>query len=78
MELKQEDLEIKYPILNAFYLPGLADPGVYPEISTVNTFRLVLGRYFGADLPLLPDRLYTYRDKAHLYDFNDITDRLLP
>jgi hypothetical protein len=74
----QEELEIKYPILNAFYLPGLADPGVYPEISTVNTFRLVLGRYFGADLPLLPDRLYTYRDKAHLYDFNDITDRLLP
>ena len=74
----QEELEIKYPILNAFYMPGLADPGVYPEISTVNTFRLVLGRYFGADLPLLPDRLYTYRDKAHLYDFNDITDRLLP
>jgi hypothetical protein len=74
----QEDLEIKYPILNAFYLPGLTDTGVYPEISTVNTFRLVLGKYFGADLPLLPDRLYIYRDKAHPYDFSEITDRILP
>ena len=74
----QEELEIKYPIFNAFYLPGLTDTGVYPGITTVNTFRLVLSKYFGADLPLLPDRLYTYRDKAHPYDFTDITDRLSP
>ena len=77
-EASEEDLEIKYPILNAFYLPGLADTTVYPEISTVNTFRLVLGRYFGADLPILPDRLFIYRDKAHPYDFTEITDRILP
>ena len=74
----QEDLEIKYPVLNALYLPGLTDPGVYPGITTVNTFRLVLSKYFGADLPLLPDRLYIYHDKAHPYDFTDITDRLSP
>jgi hypothetical protein len=74
----QQELEIKYPILNAFYMPGIADPGVYPDITTVNTFRLVLGKYFGADLPLLPDRLYIYRDKAHPYELTDVTDRLRP
>jgi hypothetical protein len=72
----QEDLEIKYPVLNAFYLPGVTDSKVYAGMSTVNTFRLLFSTYFGADLPLLPDRLYIYRDKAHPYAFTDITDRL--
>lgn len=72
----QEDLEIKYPVLNAFYLPGKPDVRVDPGITTVNTFRLLFSTYFGADLPLLPDRLYIYRDKAHPYAFTDITDRL--
>lgn len=74
----QQELELKYSILNAFYLPGLSDPGVYPQITTVNTFRLVLSRYFGADLPLLPDRLFIFRDKPHPYDFTEITARLRP
>ncbi len=43
-------------ILNAFYLPGAARDLVYPEISPVNTFRLVLSRYFGAKLELLDDK----------------------
>jgi hypothetical protein len=72
----QEDLEIKYPVLNAFYLPGVTDSKVYDGMSTVNTFRLLFSTYFGADLPLLPDRQYIYRDKAHPYAFTDITDRL--
>jgi hypothetical protein len=72
----QQDLEIKYPVLNAFYLPGVSNVKVDPGISTVNTFRLLFSTYFGADLPLLPDRLYIYRDKAHPYAFTDITDRL--
>jgi hypothetical protein len=72
----QEDLEIKYPILNALYLPGVTDVKIDPGITTVNTFRLLFSTYFGADLPLLPDRLYIYRDKAHPYAFTDITDRL--
>lgn len=75
-----EELEIKYPILNAFYLPGLsgADAAVDPSITTVNTFRLIFDRYFGAGLGLLPDRLYVYRSKARPYDFSDVTSRLRP
>jgi hypothetical protein len=45
-------------ILNAYYLPGGGESGLYPSISPVNTFRVVLNAYFGANLPLLPDLTY--------------------
>jgi hypothetical protein len=44
-------------ILNAYYLPGHADT-LYPTISPVNSFRIVLNEYFGASLPLLEDVNY--------------------
>ena len=45
-------------ILNAYYLPGDGKNMLYPSISPVNSFRVVLDAYFGAELPLLPDRTY--------------------
>ena len=71
-----EELEIKYGILDAMYLPGAGAPVLPPNMSSVNTFRLVLGAYFGADLPLLPDRSFTSASKLRPYDLTDITDRL--
>ena len=44
-------------IFNAYYLPGGSEQ-LYPSISPVNSFRVVLNTYFGTDLPLLPDRTY--------------------
>jgi hypothetical protein len=73
-----EELEIKYGILNAMYLPGAEAPDLPPTVSAVNTFRLILGAYFGADLPLLPDRSYTSAGKFRPYDLTEITDRLPP
>ncbi len=75
-EASEEELERKMGILNALYLPGLEDPGVYPEITSVNVFRLILSRYLGADLPLLPDRAYVFTGEHDLYTFTDVTDRL--
>jgi hypothetical protein len=46
------------PILNAYYLPGAGENWLYPSISPVNTFRVVLNAYFGTDLPLLRDTTY--------------------
>lgn len=42
-------------ILNAQFLPGSTEPGLYPTISAVNTFRLVLGAIFDVRVPLLED-----------------------
>ncbi|HEU4572877.1 MAG TPA: hypothetical protein VFR93_09325 [Candidatus Limnocylindrales bacterium] len=75
-----EELQIKFGVLNAFFLPDLfdGDAAIEPTMTTVNTFRFVFDRYFGADLPLLPDRLNQYRDKSHPYDFTDVTERATP
>jgi hypothetical protein len=74
--LDATEIERKLHILNAFYLPGLHDTGLYPTITPVNTFRLIFDDYYGADLPLLPDRTYLFEDDDHPYRFTDITDRL--
>jgi hypothetical protein len=45
-------------ILNAYYLPGEEHIPLYPTITPVNTFRLILDSYFGEELGLLPDVSY--------------------
>jgi len=48
-------------ILNAYYLPGVeAKDILYPRISPVNTFRVILNTYFQEDLPLLEDRSFLW------------------
>lgn len=54
-------------ILNAYYLPGQADQ-LYPSISPVNSFRVVLNSYFGTNFPLLEDVSY-YSSTSGNYDF---------
>jgi hypothetical protein len=49
----------KLPILNAYYLPSVdVDQALYPSVSPVNTFRVILNSYFEQDLPLLEDISY--------------------
>jgi len=56
----------KMPILNAYYLPGKQmDQLLYPSISPVNTFRVVLNAYFGEHLPLLEDKSYYAPNENH-------------
>lgn len=45
-------------ILNALYLPGVGEQLLYPEISPVNTFRVIFNAYFDADYTLLEDTSY--------------------
>ena len=47
----------RFKILNAYYLPGHTDL-LYSSISPVNTFRLILDTYLGADYPLMEDVSY--------------------
>jgi hypothetical protein len=49
----------RMPILNAYYLPGMeADNALYPSVTPVNSFRVILSSYFGQNLPLLEDQSY--------------------
>ena len=39
-------------------VPGDNDQLLYPNITSVNTFRVVFNTFFGTQYPLLPDLIY--------------------
>ena len=62
-------------ILSAYYLPNDGSKHLYPEISLVNIFRVILNQYFGQNLELLPDKNYSilpsYQD-----NFYNVTEKV--
>jgi hypothetical protein len=77
-EATAEDFREKTGILNAYYLPGVSQEGLYPSISPVNSFRLIFNLYFRTDFPLLPDEYYAPTHDDRPYDFYSITDQIRP
>ena len=71
------ELGRKLRILNAYYLPD-DDRRIADDMTPVNTFRMILDDYYGAKLPLLPNRTYIYTEYNRPYEFEDVTDRLRP
>lgn len=65
----------KFEIINAYYLPGVPRRSLYPSITPVNSFRLILNHYFDAGFRRLPDRAYG-RELNPYYHFVEITDLL--
>ncbi len=60
------DPAIRMPILNAYSLPGVdVAEALYPTITPVNSFRVVLNRYLGFSLPLLADKSYFAPNQDH-------------
>ena len=51
---KRTDLIERMSVFSAYRLPDLPGAALYPEISPLNGTR-ALARYFGADLPFLPE-----------------------
>jgi hypothetical protein len=45
-------------ILNAYYFPDGEYDELYPSISPINTFRVVLNHFFNEDYDPLPDLAY--------------------
>jgi hypothetical protein len=73
------ELETKYGVLLSMYLPGQSPAGtptMYHDMSLINTWPIVLDRYFDAGIPLFPDRSYTSKSWTLPYDLTDITGRL--
>jgi hypothetical protein len=57
-------------ILNAYYLPG-HETKLYPTITPVNSFRLVLNEYLNMHLEMLDDVSY-YSPYDRFYEFHEI------
>jgi hypothetical protein len=75
LQATDEQLQMKFPVMAAFYLPG-ADVDLPDTFSDVNTWRMILDTYFGTDFGLLEDRIYTISDEFNLYTYYDVTDRI--
>lgn len=45
-------------ILNAYHVPAAIEARLYPTITPVNTYRILLSELLGKDYPLLPDRTF--------------------
>ncbi|HEX5746121.1 MAG TPA: hypothetical protein VFZ09_07750 [Archangium sp.] len=64
-------------ILNAYYVPDEVRRHLYPSITPVNSFRLLLKHRFGANMEPLEDRSFiTWYDKP--FDLLEVTEQVLP
>jgi sulfatase-like protein len=59
-------------ILSAYWVPPDIRARLYPTITPVNTFRIILNRYFGGPVDLLPDRSFFSKYDSP-YDFSDVS-----
>lgn len=73
-KMDAEGVKERMAILNAYYFPDNDYSKLYPSISPVNTFRLILSQYFGQDLELLPDRSFLSDNKKNQYRLTEVTD----
>lgn len=69
----EEGVKERSSILYAVYLPDQDYQQFYESITPVNTFRIILNKYFGQNYELLPDKTY-YTSYEAIYDFKDVTD----
>lgn len=67
-----DEMRLKFRVLNALHLPGADTTSLRSTFSSVNTFRVVLNEYFGAELELLADRSHV-STKARPYRFESVT-----
>jgi hypothetical protein len=65
------DTEYRMANLMAYYFPNGGEKDLYPTITPVNSFRLVLNTYFGQHLPLLPDVSY-YSPYDEMFAFTQV------
>jgi len=74
-DLSKTDVTECFKNLEAFYVPDPIRADLYPGITPVNEFRLILNDLFGEKLPMLPDRSW-YSPFATPLEFTDVTARV--
>jgi hypothetical protein len=63
-------------ILNAYFVPDQVRALLYPDITPVNSFRLILSTLFDADYPALPDRSF-YSWYGRGYALRNVTGEIV-
>ena len=74
-KLLSTDLKRKFGILNAYYLPDAGNNYLYPDISPVNSFRIIFNEYFGKDYKMLKEKHFL-TNYQYSHQFIDVTNRL--
>jgi hypothetical protein len=74
-EPEDTNLDERFSVLNAYYFPDGDYSQLYPTITPVNSFRIVLNQYFGGSYELLPDESF-FSGWHSPYDFLNITNQL--
>jgi hypothetical protein len=74
-EITKTDLTECFENLSCYYVPDEVRKKLYPTITPVNSFRIILSTLFGADLPNLPDRSW-YSPFGRPFEFTDVSDRI--
>ncbi|MGB8980827.1 MAG: hypothetical protein WCC12_03040 [Anaerolineales bacterium] len=69
------DFTENFAILNAYYFPDQDYTGLYPSISPVNSFRVLLNKLLGMKYPLLEDESYFSNVRAP-FNFMPVTDQI--
>jgi hypothetical protein len=68
-----EGVKERTAILNSYYFPDKDYSSLYPSVSPVNSFRIILNEYFGGQYEILPDKSY-YSTYEKIYKFYNVTD----
>ncbi|MGD8823281.1 MAG: hypothetical protein PVG63_09290 [Anaerolineales bacterium] len=74
-DIESTNLEERFAILNALYLPNLDDELLPSDLSPVNTFRVIFNAYFSTDLPLLANRSF-FSGWDTPFDLTDVSSQL--
>ncbi len=68
-------LQERFSILNAYYFPDGDYGELYESITPVNSFRVLLNKYFNGSYELLADKNY-FSSYLTPYKFKDVTEQL--
>ena len=74
-DIPKLNMKERHAILNAYYFPDGKTDLLYPTISPVNTFRVVLNTYFNGKYEMLPDKNY-FNPSQRQFDYIDVTNRV--
>ena len=73
-EVLRSNMKEQHAIFNAYYFPGQKYDLLYPSVTPVNSFRIVLNTFFDGKYELLPDKNY-FLPHGRPFDFIDVTER---